>query len=825
MSAIHTFSPLTKALKMRRVFQPRLLSATLVLALPFAAQVQAQTFNFNIPAQPLANALQTFGQQANLQVLYSPDDVQSLRSRAVSGALTPQAGIEQLLTGSKLAYSLEGNTLTLSSRSATGALELGATRISGEGLGSVSENTGSYTTGSTSTATKMNLSLRETPQSISVMTRQRIDDQSLTTVNDVLAQTPGLNVQSLGSDRFYVYSRGYEIDNYQYDGMPTTIFSFTQSLPQDLMDLAVYDHIEVLRGASGLLTGAGDPSGTINFIRKRPTETFQGHVSAGAGSWDKYRTEADVSGPLIDSGKIRGRAVAAYQQGNSYLDALKQEKTSLYGVVEADLSDDTLLTFGVDYLHNDPKGYSTTGIPLFYSNGKQTNLSRSFNAASGDSTNRQDSTTTFASIEQKLAYDWSLKVSASYLYNTRDYDSRMLSTSRFANEQTGAGTRTAMTKGDATQKQKGFDVQLKGPFQLGGREHELMMGFNYQDYENHRQGANPLSGDRSPLNLYTWDNHTVEPVYGARGSYDDDRLKFRQNGTYAAVRLKPIDDLAVILGARVSNYKYDSSLDFKTPANAPYSTADTTKISGKVTPYAGIVYDLNENHSVYASYTSIFKPQTVRDRNGQTLSPRDGDNYELGLKSEYFNGRLNSAIAIYESKQDNLAVQDVGQSIPGTQNPAYKAVTGAKTRGVDMELSGEIMPDWNMNASYNHSVTKDADNERINTIIPSDMFKLWTTYKLSGDLERLTIGGGANWQSGIHFSAAPSLIGKTVKAKEDDYTVFNLMARYQLTKQWSGTVNVNNVFDKKYISSLDSNFYSMYYGDPRNVMFSTRYDF
>ena len=226
---------------------------------------------------------------------------------------------------------------------------------------------------------------------------------------------------------------------------------------------------------------------------------------------------------------------------------------------------------------------------------------------------------------------------------------------------------------------------------------------------------------------------------------------------------------------------------------------------------------------MYASYTSIFKPQTYRNQNGQTLAPREGDNYELGLKSEYFNGRLNSAIAVYESRQNNLATPD--GTIIGTETPASRAVAGAKTRGIDMELSGEILPDWNMNASYNHSVTKDADNERINTYIPSDMFKLWTTYKLSGDLDRLTVGGGVNWQSGIHFSATPSQIGRTVKAKEDDVAVFNLMARYQLTKQWSGTVNVNNVFDKKYISSLDTNFNSMYYGDPRNLMFSTRYDF
>jgi len=142
-----------------------------------------------------------------------------------------------------------------------------------------------------------------------------------------------------------------------------------------------------------------------------------------------------------------------------------------------------------------------------------------------------------------------------------------------------------------------------------------------------------------------------------------------------------------------------------------------------------------------------------------------------------------------------------------------------------VEASGELQPGWNLSASYNHSIIKDADGERINTVFPANMVKLWTTYRLPGELERLTVGGGMNWQSGTHFTAAPVDLGKTVKARQGQFAVFNLMGRYQFTDQLSSTLNVNNLFDKKYLSALDTTFYSGYYGEPRNVMLTTRWDF
>ncbi len=809
-------------------------SLPLLLAPVAAAQQQVQ--RYDIPAGQLGDVLSSFARQAGVAISFDASQVAGLRSTGLQGSYGVNEGFAVLLGGQGLqAQGSADGFVLVSVPGNDGALELGVTTINSQLPGSTTEGTGSYTTGITNAATKLNLSLRETPQSVSVMTRQRMEDQNLRSIGQVLEQTPGVNVQSPGSDRLYVFSRGLAIDSYQYDGMPTTTFAFSQALPQALSDMAIYDRVEVVRGATGLLTGAGDPSGTVNLVRKKPTDHFKGYISGGLGSWDLYRTEVDVSGPLTDNGAVRGRAVAAYQQANSFTDHLQQQKTIVYGVSEMDLTPDTLFTLGVEYLDSDPRGFSTTGLPVVATDGSgrgfQYRMPRSYNGASRDSSNHQESVNTFTSLEQRLGEDWSLKLAANYLYGTRDYDSVIVGTTTgVVNPTTGDGLRYTATKGDNTQKQRGIDVMLSGPFQLLGREHELVMGFNYQSYENRRNGFGNLLANGSsnngvsgvPVNIWTWDNQGPTPSYNF--NREDDDIDQRQTGAYLATRLKPTDDLSVILGARVSNYQYDALFHYHVASLQPYDTDDSVKATGEVTPYAGVVYDLNDVHSVYASYTSIFKPQPYRNQAGKLLEPREGDNYELGLKSEYFGGRLNTAFALYEVKLDNDAVAD--GTVAGSDGliTAYRAEK-TTTRGIDMEVSGELAPGWNLAASYTHSRVKDNDGERVKTTIPMDMFKLWSTYQLSGELERLTVGGGVNWQSGMHFTATPWQVGNPVKIKQGDYATVGLMARYQLTPQWSATATVNNVFDEKYFSSFDDNFNSASYGEPRNFMVSSKWEF
>jgi len=792
-----------------------------LLVLP-AAWAQAQ--RYDIPAGSLAEALSQFAAASGVMITFSAEDTAGLGSPGLQGDFELHQGFARLLQGSGLRLVQAGNKRYVLAKAERGAaLELGATSINAAGLGATTEGTGSYTTGQSNTATKLPLTLRETPQSISVVTRQRMDDQGLNDITEVLQQTPGLSVQSLGSERFNIYSRGYSVDNYQFDGIPTTLDIATQMSAQSLADMAIYDRVEVLRGATGLMTGAGDPSATINLVRKRPTAEFKGHITAGVGSWDKYRSEVDLSGPLTPTGNVRGRMVAAYQQNNSFMDHYSQEKQIFYGVLEADLTDTTLLTVGADYQKNNPQGSSSVAFPLFHSNGEQTSFSRSTNSAARWSHNPQDALNTFASLEQKLAYDWTLKASVNQMYIKRDDYKLATASWGFPDESTGAGVRLYGGAGSTWQKQTGLDVQAQGPFQLFGRQHELIVGYNYSRYENRHTPTRGTRIEGTFVNVYDWDNYTDKPVMGGGKLYDGDTV-IHQTGTYIATRLRPTDDLSVILGARVSKYDYDYDLTY--PATPLSNRTTDYKESGVVTPYAGVVYDLNDIHSVYASWTSIYKPQSLRDADGSTLEPREGDNYEVGLKSEFFDGRLNTSIAAYEVKQDNLAVLDEGKTVNNDGlTAAYKAVSGATTRGFEVEANGELMPGWNVSASYNHGITKDRDGERLNTEAPANMVKLWSTYRLPGDFDRLTVGGGANWQSGTHITVTPSTALGTVKAKQSQFTVVNLMARYQLTDQLSTTLNINNLFDKKYISALDTTFYSGYYGEPRNVMLNTRYDF
>ncbi|ATP45502.1 TonB-dependent siderophore receptor [Pseudomonas putida] len=792
-----------------------------LLVLP-AAWAQAQ--RYDIPAGSLAEALSQFAAASGVMITFSAEDTAGLGSPGLQGDFELHQGFARLLQGSGLRLVQAGNKRYVLAKAERGAaLELGATSINAAGLGATTEGTGSYTTGQSSTATKLPLTLRETPQSISVVTRQRMDDQGLNDITEVLQQTPGLSVQSLGSERFNIYSRGYSVDNYQFDGIPTTLDIATQMSAQSLADMAIYDRVEVLRGATGLMTGAGDPSATINLVRKRPTAEFKGHITAGVGSWDKYRSEVDLSGPLTPTGNVRGRMVAAYQQNNSFMDHYSQEKQIFYGVLEADLTDTTLLTVGADYQKNNPQGSSSVAFPLFHSNGEQTSFSRSTNSAARWSHNPQDALNTFASLAQKLAYDWTLKASVNQMYIKRDDYKLATASWGFPDKSTGAGVRLYGGAGSTWQKQTGLDVQAQGPFQLFGRQHELIVGYNYSRYENRHTPTRGTRIEGTFVNVYDWDNYTDKPVMGGGKLYDGDTV-IHQTGTYIATRLRPTDDLSVILGARVSKYDYDYDLTY--PATPLSNRTTDYKENGVVTPYAGVVYDLNDTHSVYASWTSIYKPQSLRDADGSTLEPREGDNCEVGLKSEFFDGRLNTSIAAYEVKQDNLAVLDEGKTVNNDgMTAAYKAVSGATTRGFEVEANGELMPGWNVSASYNHGITKDRDGERLNTEAPANMVKLWSTYRLPGDFDRLTVGGGANWQSGTHITVTPSTALGTVKAKQSQFTVVNLMARYQLTDQLSTTLNINNLFDKKYISALDTTFYSGYYGEPRNVMLNTRYDF
>ncbi|MES3708092.1 TonB-dependent siderophore receptor [Pseudomonas putida] len=770
--------------------------------------------SYSIAAGPLGAVLSRFASDTGVVLSFEAELTQGKHSPGLQGTYSVEQGFARLLAGSDLQVMAASNgNYVLLPRSKDGALELGATSINASGLGATTEATGSYTTGLTSTATKMNLSIRETPQSISVVTRQRMDDQQLHTMSEVLTQAPGITMSQDGGERFNIYSRGNVISTYQIDGVTTTQENQTRTTPGTLLDMALYDHVEVVRGATGLMTGAGDPSGVVNVIHKRPTAHFQSYVQGTIGSWDYNRLEADVSGPLIDSGKLRGRLVAAKQNNNTFMDWYSQDKNIAYGVIEADVTDTTLVRFGVDY--QTYKANGAPGVPLMYNNGQQTNFSRSTSAGARWAYDDYETFNYTINVEQQLANDWQLKVAANYMDVDRDVGVAYYATNSLTSSLDPATNRANAERGKswADQTQKGVDVTLQGPFQAFGQTHELIFGYNYQQYDNTHFS---YTGGTQSFDFDTWDNELLKPA-----SYTpllDFNINSRQSGYFAATRLNFTDDVHLILGARASNYEYNYYS--KVLNNAALNpTIYGMRESGVVTPYAGIVYDLTPEQSVYVSYTDIFKPQSNRDIDNKPLDPVEGTNYEAGWKGEFFDRRLNANAAIYYIKRDNLGVA-TSETIPGTNGDiAYKAVSGAETKGVDLELAGEVLPGWNVQSSYSWSRTEDSDGNRQLTQLPTDTLRFWTTYRLPGVGDKLTVGGGVNWNSGtsLYFTRYQT------RAKQDDYYVASLMARYQVTDHLSTTLNINNLFDEKYYAGFAGNY--GHYGAPRNAMLNLRYDF
>ncbi|GHC50341.1 TonB-dependent receptor [Alcaligenes pakistanensis] len=804
-----------------------LVSALSLATLPGLVSAATPTLQWQLPAQALDTSLIAVAQQASVQLLYAPDILAGRQAPSLHGSMTLDQALQQLLTGTGIRYTRHGMQVTLS-KDADDITQLQAVQVHAAREQSTETSDSYHSDLPSSQATKMSLTLRETPQSVSVMTHQRIQDQSLTRITDVLQQAPGISVQNTGgSERFSVNSRGYSIGQYQLDGVPVVVDEGTQDVSPSLSDMVVYDRVELIRGATGLTTGSGDPSGTLNMIRKRPTQEAQIIANVGLGSWSRQRYELDLAGPINSSGTIRGRMIGAWQGSDSYIDYYGQKKQVLYGIMEADLGPNTLLTAGVDYQRTRSRGaMGGLGTPLFFSNGEQVDLDVSTNLASRNNWYNNDALNTFASVQHDFGQDWTVKAAVNRLDATRRFQNVMAGiTSGFINQQTGDGLPLWVQGGDSRQTQTSADLHITGPYTLGGRRHEMVAGLSFMEADTRFDSLKDVSGitSRQRFNLYNWDHQAFHPVF--EQNYDNDTYT-REYAAYAATRLSLTDSLSVIGGLRMGNYRWQYQQLYADAPMQIWNQHVTASAKDMITPYLGVTYDLNDRHSLYASYTTIFAPQTTRDRNGGMLDPREGANYEVGVKSDWLDSKLSTSAALFLIQQDNLAVPDDGYLVPGTTDTAaYRGEKGARTRGLDLEINGELAPGWQLAASYAYSRTQDSKGERIRTTMPQHLLKVWTRYQLPGDWHRLTVGAGVNWQSAIENTVSPWQIGRPVTARQSAYAVTNAMAHYQFNKQLGVTFNVNNVFNRKYLSSIGTVFNTGYYGEPRNVRLNLRYAF
>lgn len=677
--------------------------------------------------------------------------------------------------------------------------------VEGSGsLGTTTEDTLSYTTGETRAATGLALSPQETPQSVTVLTRQLMDDQQLTSVQSALEATTGITSRTLDSERVDFFSRGFSIDSFQFDGVPT---SFVDGA--SFLDTAFYDRIEVVRGATGLLTGAGNPGASVNLVRKRPSDSFQAQASVSAGSWDNYRGMMDVSTPLTEDGRVRARVVGSYQDRHSWLDRYQQKKQALYAVIEADLTDNTTLSVGYDAQIIKPTGTTWGGVPRWYSDGSETQWSRSVNSAADWSHWNNTLRTAFACLVQHFDNGWSLKTN---LTQQRTHsDAKLFSSLGYPDRSTGEGVIPIALASNATSRQNSLDMQASGPFSLLGRQHEVVIGVMTSKRVTDENSSGFVYPFAAMGSLYQWNGDYPEPDF-SQSNWTRTHTEITQRGLYSALRFSLADPVKLIVGARVSQYKINQS-DGSTDFN------DEKK--GAITPYVGVVYALNPTYSLYTSYTTIFNPQTYRDSDNHVLKPTRGNNREVGIKGRYLDGRLNASLSLFDTHLDNVATVDSGALLPdGSQ--AYKAVNGTTSKGIEVDVQGELLPGWNMSLGLANFAASESDGSRLNPQLPRTTARLFSTWQLPGRFYPVTVGAGANWQSSNWLSAtSPS---GSARATQKSYALAALMARYSLTPQADVVVNINNLFDQRY--TVMNGFYNqVLYGEPRNVTLTLNYRF
>lgn len=800
-------SIITRAIMLRTSLKTLVTASALTLALgAYAAPLE-----LDLPAQPLAATLKQLGSQAGVTLAVDDRLVAHRLAPALKGTFAIDEALSRLLAGSGLVVQRSGDLWLIMENQPSAALDLQATTISSDLVSTASEGTGSYTARAV-TLGKGTRSLRETPQSVSVITRQQMDDRNFTSLDQVLYSAPGITLQTRNFGDHQYNSRGFELgaDAYLVDGMPGVIHSPTGWMTPDT---AVYDRVEILRGAAGLLVGNGNPGGAVNLVRKRPTAEPRFSVTSRAGSDDFYRMDLDGSGALNEARTLRGRALVAYEDRQYFYDREASRKPLFYGIVEADLNDDSTLSVGLRRQTSVTSGYSIFGLPR-YRNGKALDVSRSTSLAQDWNRHESEQTEVFADLEYRLDEDWTSKTSLTRAEGGFDQRSALPQGDIDSANNTGSRLfRTLYRSDDVTNT--GIDSNLSGNVEAFGLRHTLMVGGNWSREGQYSKTANiGTPNGAGAIDVFDPNPHALPRPTRTAWSAVNDSTETRY-GVYANTRLYLSEPLSLVLGGRLSWYEYETE-ETRTGVKAG------NRQDHEFTPFVGVIYDLDEQWSWYASYADIFQPQSdYRTAAGALLDPAVGVNYETGIKGELYDGRLNLSAALFYIKQDDVAAEDPSGALceENIDGLCYLNSEIQRSKGYELEASGELSPGWQVAAGYTFNQTSKASGGPTDYQTPKHLLRASTTYQLSGALSRLSVGGAVSAQSGYSTDTYGPEVSNPGRA------VYDALASWKIDQNWTLGLDAKNLFDKKYYKSVGELRRGNYYGDPRSYMLTLRGEF
>lgn len=828
----------------RAIIAVSLVTTNTILSQTVFANTAIQTAqSYHIKAGSLAQAVNQFAEQAGILLNYDARLVEGKQSQGLNGTYTLAQGFNTLLSthGLQTQQTPNGYVLTekpkLSSNASTeqttsDAIQLPVINVIADS--EKTEKTGRYAASVSTTALPFKASLRETPQSITVLTRQYLDDKKIDNLADAIRNTTGLSVNQYESNRGGLYARGFNIENYLIDGVPTNI-NEQWSAGEIFNSTAIYDRIEVIRGADGLMTGVGKPSAVVNMIRKKAdSKELTGQLSIEGGSWSHMGTTTDISTPLNKSAKTRARFVVDYDTKDSYIDAFETTQQTFFATFEQDIGKNTLLSGGISYQQDETDSPTWGGIPAWTVdeniNVIPLRFDRSKTVAPNWSYWDTDYTNWFVKAEHNFGDGWDASIS--YNNGKRNSDAKInlyylypidpdTGKSAMFLKEYGMKLPVVGSSGmyDVSNEKEDLNVQINGEFDLFKRTHELSFGYNMSREKLLTHGRpGSLSAELTP-DIYDFNGNMPQPIYINRSTPSINQ-KISQDSLFFAGRFSLLDPVKLFAGTRVVNYKFRDYKD-----SIATSTDNSHKFDHEFIPYLGLVWNINDHFSTYASWTSIFEPQNKEDGNGTQLKPMEGDTYEIGLKSSHFQDRLTSSLSIFRMEQDNYA-ERIGTRTDdnGLFKNVYRATEGAVSKGFELEIAGEILPNWHLMTGYGYFKAKEANGDDVSPLIPRKQFNLFSKYKLSGVLQNLTVGGGVRWQSkNYQWQSFAKSLG-VPKLEQKAYAVVDLMAQYQIDPSWSAQLNINNVFDKKYYAVTDDGM-QLYWQPSRNALLSFKYQF
>ena len=814
--------PVSPLNPLRTRLRPLALAAMLLTGAGLHAQAIAQAVpavaSYTIPAGPLAGTLNRYAQQAGVSIVIDAAKVQGLTSADLQGSYAIDDGFAALLRGSGYAIgkTATGYVLVAAPASAPTAAASAAsaaertmpsiTIVGQAEQGATTEGSGSYTARKL-TLGKGEQSMKDMPQSVSVLTRQRLDDQGITDLREAVNNVTGVvGVHGVGPG-VVITARGFQIDQWQYDGVP--IDRNTYALGNwGQENMVIYDRLEVLRGASSLLEGTGSPGGSVNLVRRRPLATRQVALTGRAGSWDHYGAQLDVSTPLNAQGSLRGRAIVDEDDSHSFIDQVWSRNRTVYAALDYDLGPATTVGLAVSNVNG-------RGRPMFiglarYADGGELGLPRSTYTGADWNRSKVEQTTVNLDLEHHFNSRWTFKTAALGVNErTNSTHQRMAGTIKAD----GSGSMYGDFSTDFKNQKRGIDAFVRGKFDGLGIAQEVVMGASYVKFHSDDRYARAWTQGAQIFNINHHRPWQDFDTIAARGVSSSSTYDMRQKGLYGTWNGQLTTHLKALLGGRFSWYDFEYA-----PKGG---TADTTRVTAKFTPSAALMYALTPQWSTYASYAGVFQPQTNRNAAGQVLKPITGDSYEAGIKGELLDGKVNTSLAVFRYEHKDRAVNDYAAGFACDGWYCSRASGKVRSQGLEAEVSGEVARGLQLSAGYAYTTTTyldDPDNkgEVFSTWTPKHMLRLWSGYTLPGEWSKFSVGAGVNMQSHtLDFGRSFDVAG---------FSLWNARLAWQATPQLSLAVNVNNLFDKRYvIPSYNDTGGNNHFGDPRNVQLTLKY--